>query len=104
MSRIEEEKEVLNTMISIYCKHNHRSNALCSECSSLQEYVNNKLDKCYYQENKRFCASCDHYCFQGEQQAKIREVMRYSRFKIIFSNPILVIKHALTAIKYGKKE
>lgn len=104
MNRIDKEKQVLTVMINMYCKKKHHTKSLCPDCQNLKEYVNDRLDNCFYQNNKRFCANCNRYCYQGKERDQIREVMNYTKYRILLTHPILVIDHIVSTIKYGKKE
>lgn len=95
MTRIEKEKNIINLMINIYCnkKHGHKNGGLCNECSELLEYANKRLDFCKFGEEKKFCSKCPIHCYKKDMRAKIKEVMKFSGPRLLFHEPIEVIKH-----------
>lgn len=93
MSRINEEKKIIDEMISIYCRKKHKNKELCSECQALQTYAFKRLEQCRYGESKNFCNRCSTPCYAKQQKEQIREVMRFSGPRMLFYHPITVIKH-----------
>ena len=95
MTRIEKEKNIVNLMIQIYCnkKHKHKKGSLCNECNELLEYANKRLDFCKFGEEKKFCSKCPIHCYKKDMKAKVKEVMKFSGPRLLFYNPVEVIKH-----------
>ncbi|MBO3446244.1 nitrous oxide-stimulated promoter family protein [Clostridium sp. CCUG 7971] len=95
MSRIEREKKTIGIMINIYCSKNHGRNKgeLCNECSELLEYANKRLDFCKFGEEKKFCSKCKVHCYKKDMKIKIKDVMKFSGPRLLFHEPIEVIKH-----------
>ena len=98
MNKIEEDKRTIVQMIKLYCKKNHDCKELCDACKDLQEYALNRLDHCRYGENKSFCKKCPTHCYKKDKKEEMKKVMRFSGPRMIFHNPLIVIKHVL-----GKK-
>lgn len=99
----ENEKKIVAQMISIFCKKKHgaRGKELCAECRKLLNYAHKRSDACPFVENKTFCSNCSVHCYKLEMRERIRDVMRFSGVRMIFSHPIMVINH-LVAIKREK--
>lgn len=97
--KIEFEKKILREMILLYCNKKHKSNTLCSECRELLEYSNNRVDNCKYIDEKSFCSNCKIKCYSPKTKEKIREVMRFSGKRMLFSHPILCVKHIIYSFK-----
>lgn len=95
MSRIEKEKKTITSMINIYCrkKHGNKKGELCQECSELLEYAHKRLDFCKFGEEKSFCSKCQVHCYKKDMKIKIKEVMKFSGPRLLFYDPIQVIKH-----------
>jgi hypothetical protein len=94
MSRIEREKKTVNSMIALYCKkHHHPENRLCSNCASLVNYSNIRLDKCRFGKGKPVCSKCPVHCYQSEKREQIKEVMRYAGPRMIVYRPRLALLH-----------
>ena len=88
---IEKEKRISFLMIDLYYKkHKELSNG---EKEELKKYVELRLNKCPFQENKTFCSNCKIHCYKKDMQEKIIMVMRYSGPRMILYHPILAIRH-----------
>lgn len=99
MNKEEKEVQVIEKMISIYCKGNHRHKTLCEDCSDLLEYATKRIYACPRKETKTFCSACEIHCYQKERRKKIKEVMRYAGPRMIFHHPVLAIMHVIQARK-----
>ncbi|MHA1972525.1 MAG: nitrous oxide-stimulated promoter family protein [Candidatus Hodarchaeales archaeon] len=94
MDRMERERKTIEVMIGLYCKEKHRSeNELCTECSTMLDYTNLRLDKCRYGSDKTTCSKCTTHCYKPDMKEEIKKVMRYSGPKMIYKHPILAIHH-----------
>lgn len=98
------EKELIPEMIKKYCKGNHgsRKGELCEDCQALTEYALFRLEKCPFKENKQFCSFCTVHCYKADMREKIKEVMRYSGPRMIFTHPVFAVSHLVQMIKYKK--
>jgi hypothetical protein len=96
MGKIVKEKRIIKTMINIYCKKTHNSKGeLCSECSELLEYAHKRLDFCKFGDEKKFCSNCPIHCYKKDMKVKVKDVMRFSGPRLIFHEPLEVIKHII---------
>ena len=82
-------------MIELYCSENHPSNGLCPQCSTLQEYTQQRLEKCPFQEGKTTCAQCPVHCYAPDMREKIRTIMRYSGPRMIYKHPVAAVWHMI---------
>lgn len=100
-NNIQREKRVISMMIGIYCKKKHGpsyKNNLCPECQELQAYAHLRLSHCRYGENKGFCSNCPTQCYVQQKKEHIRRVMRFSGPYMLWSHPILLVKHVLAGL------
>lgn len=88
------EKKLIPVMIRTYCRGNHKTERkaegvkgkeLCSKCKELAEYAAFRLEKCPFKRNKGFCSYCKIHCYKPEYRAEMKEVMKYSGPKMLFS-------------------
>ena len=93
-SRIARELKTAEIMISLYCG-DHHSQGECSDCQQLAKYVQQRLEKCPFQERKTTCAKCSVHCYNPKMREKIREVMRYSGPRMLYRHPVLAIFHLI---------
>lgn len=114
VTKREQEKKMVSQMIVLYCKKQHKgktypggSNAktgiLCKECEALDRYARERSEKCPFMETKTFCSNCKVHCYKPEMREKIREVMRFSGPRMIFSHPIAAMHHVIATKKEKKK-
>lgn len=100
----EQEKKMVSEMIALYCKKKHHTKGvLCPECAALTEYARQRSDKCPFMETKTFCSNCKVHCYKPEMREKIREVMRFSGPRMIFTHPVSAIRHVIETKKERKQ-
>lgn len=101
--KIEKEKKIVKLMIMRYCKGQKHSGRPCGDCGELIQYVEDKLDLCPFMETKTYCSNCKVHCYKASMRMKIKEVMRYSGPRMIFSHPIITIDHVYQGLKQKLK-
>lgn len=89
------EKQMVTEMIRLYCRKKHGGRGLCPDCAALAEYARQRSDKCPFMAEKTFCSNCRVHCYKPEMREKIREVMRFSGRRMIFSHPIAAVWHVI---------
>lgn len=100
----EKEKELVSQMIALYCRKQHgNKRGLCTACTELDNYARQRSDKCPFMETKTFCSNCKVHCYKPVMREKIREVMRFSGPRMIFSHPITAVRHVVETKKEKKR-
>lgn len=100
----EREKRTVAMMIRLYCRKNHGTKSgLCPECQTLHDYAMLRSDKCPFMETKTFCSNCKVHCYKADMREKIRAVMRFSGPRMIFSHPIMAIRHVVESKREKKR-
>lgn len=84
------EIKLIQTMIELYASHHQDIDA-----QELIEYSTKRIEKCPMMKSKTFCSQCKIHCYEKHMQDKIKKVMRYSGIRMLWTHPILVIRHAL---------
>ena len=103
-SKREREKRTVSLMIRIYCKKKHGTRkGLCPKCEALDAYARMRSDKCPFMETKTFCSNCKVHCYKADMREKIRAVMRFSGPRMIFSHPIMAIRHVIESKKEKRR-
>lgn len=101
--RISREKATVGHMILIFCKGKHREvtkeGGLCQDCRELHRYAMNRLTYCRFGEEKSTCVDCPVHCYAPDPREMIKEVMRYSGPRMLWSHPVLTIRHMLDGRK-----
>jgi len=89
------EIKTLQQMITMYCHAHHSTsrNELCADCSALFEYAGQRIDKCFYGDDKPVCSQCTVHCYKPEMREKIKAVMQYSGPKMMWTSPILSLRY-----------
>lgn len=99
----EREKRMVSEMIALYCrKKHHTKGGLCPECADLEAYARMRSDKCPFMETKTFCSNCKVHCYKPVMREKIREVMRFSGPRMLFSHPVMAVSHVIESKKEKK--
>jgi hypothetical protein len=106
--------KTLAIFIRIYCTHRHpdaektpadmkthdvqaiagRPVLLCDECRKLLVHAFTKRTNCPM-EPKPACKHCPSHCYHPTYRAQIREVMKYSGKKLVFSGRLDYLYHLL---------
>lgn len=94
-NRIAREKQVVEIMIRLYCRHHHSAQSLCPDCASLLPYAHKRLDRCKFGQNKGTCRKCPVHCYSPMMAARIRDVMRWSGPRMLLHHPFIAIQHLL---------
>ena len=104
-SKREREKRVVSEMIALYCRWNHhpKRKGMCPECTELRNYAWERSDQCPFMETKTFCSNCKIHCYKPVMREKIRRVMRWSGPRMIFTHPILAVRHVIESKKEKKR-
>ena len=92
--RLAREWKTVSAMLHIYCRDQHGGN-LCADCQELMGYVNLRLERCRFGEEKPTCAKCPVHCYQRNRREQIKMVMRYSGPKMLWEHPVLSLWHLL---------
>ena len=95
MKKIQQEKETIEAMISLFCKGKHKEDELCDDCRELLDYSNKRLDSCKFGKEKPKCIKCEVHCYKPEMQERIKEVMRYSGPRMIAHHPVMALRHLM---------
>lgn len=94
-TRIEEEKDTVEMMIRLYCKHHEGNPHLCDNCRALLDYARERLTRCPFGNSKSTCRKCTVHCYKPEMRQKMKEVMRYSGPRMMLYHPLEAVKHII---------
>ena len=97
--RLRRERRTIGFMIETYCSKKHGSIGLCEVCRELFDYAMVRLDNCPFGEEKTTCAKCPVHCYSSGYRERIREVMRFSGPRMVYSHPILALAHVVDGLK-----
>lgn len=94
--RLDREYRTVRSMIHLYCRKNHRTaSGLCGDCAALPAFAEDRLRRCPYGPAKPACSKCDIHCYAPAMRRRIRDVMRYSGPRMIWTHPVLSVRHVL---------
>jgi len=94
------EAATVEIMIRRYCRDKHQGRRyLCAECRDLLAYAQKRLAACPFQEGKTTCGKCRVHCYKPAMRSRIREVMRNVGPRLVLTNPILSLLHALDGLR-----
>ena len=95
MNRIEEEQQVVEQMIRLYCRKKEGNRELCPSCTELLQYAKARLEHCKFDENKTTCKKCPVHRYRPEMRERIRKVMRWAGPRMIWYHPAAAIRHLI---------
>ena len=87
------EQRTLEAMMRLYCRHHHRAQPLCAECSALARYSQRRLERCVFGDEKPTCANCLVHCYKDEMREKMRAMMRWAGPRMLLRHPLLAVLH-----------
>ncbi len=96
LTRIEEEKRVVEFMIRLYCRKKEKNKELCPQCTKLLNYAHARLSRCPFGETKTACTHCSIHCYKPDMKERIKKVMRFAGPRMLWYSPIMAIKHLLS--------
>ncbi len=98
------ERLTMAKMIGIYCSAHHNSfdGQLCESCQDFSNYVEVRLQKCPYGDDKPTCANCPVHCYKPDRRAQAKEIMRYAGPRMLFRHPLLTITHKLDGFRKAR--
>lgn len=94
IKKVQQEQATIASMTRLYCsaKHNSRK-SLCPDCQQLLDYAKERVAHCMFLPQKPVCARCPVHCYQDPYRERVREVMRYAGPRLMFRDPIAVVRH-----------
>ena len=101
MKHLARERLTIAKMIGIYCSGHHDTSdgILCATCQDFMDYVDVRLRKCPYGDDKPTCTNCPVHCFKPAHKAKAKEIMRYAGPRMLLRHPWLAISHQMDAFR-----
>ncbi len=89
------EMQTVQKMITMYCNHMHVAgkDRLCPECRELLDYAGQRIERCFYGDDKPVCSKCTVHCFKPEMRSRIKIVMQYSGPRMMINSPILSLRY-----------
>ena len=98
------EKATVREMIALYCRKNHGTKGeLCPACQALADYAATRSDRCPFMEEKTFCSNCKVHCYGPVMREKIRAVMRFSGPRMLFTHPVMALRHVVETKKEKRR-
>ena len=101
MKHLARERLTIAKMIGIYCSDHHDTSdgILCATCQDFMDYVEVRLEKCPYGEDKPTCTNCPVHCYKPARKAKAKEIMRYAGPRMLLRHPLLAISHQMDGLR-----
>ena len=101
LDQLEKDRATVEAIGRIYCKRYHREaskdvSGLCESCRRAVDLTVDRAQACpnNHEEN---CEDCAIKCQRGDDQKRIKEIMRYSA-------PRMLVRHPLMTIEYLRKK
>ena len=91
---LEQEQATIASMTRLFCRAKHDTReGLCADCQELLDYAQERVARCMFLPEKPVCGRCPVHCYQAPYQERIREVMRFAGPRLIFNDPVAVVRH-----------
>lgn len=90
--RIQREIRTVGQMIKLYAK-SHPVPDGNDHYTVLFRYAINRLNKCYFGEEKPACKQCPIHCYQPTKREMMKLIMLWSGPRMLLHHPVLALKH-----------
>jgi len=91
---VQQEQATIAIMTHLFCRAKHGTRqGLCPDCQELLDYAQERVAHCMFLSEKPVCARCPVHCYKAAQRERIREVMRFSGPRLLFKDPLAVVRH-----------
>ena len=99
--RLGREFRTMQRMVELHCADRHGTprGQLCGDCGEFLVYVQRRLEKCPYGEDKPTCAKCPIHCYKPAQREMAREIMRYAGPRMPLRHPWLSLLHVFDKLR-----
>ncbi len=98
-NRVEEEKDTVELMIRMYCRHREGNKELCVSCAQLLDYARERLDRCRFSGSKPSCRKCLVHCYRKDMRERVRAVMRWTGPRMFLYHPVIAVKHLVRELR-----
>ena len=103
MPRLDRETQTLTAMIALYCRDHHApQEGLCADCTALQDYALQRLEKCTFGADKPKCSACPIHCYKPDMREAIRAVMAYAGPRMLLRHPVLAAQHVADGLRHRR--
>lgn len=89
------ELRTVGLMIDLYEQHHPAPEDQQGQYRRLFDYATNRLERCYFGEEKPACKHCPIHCYQPLKRQEIKAIMRWSGPRMLLRHPILAIRHLI---------
>jgi len=99
------EARTVRVMLDMYCRHNHTagktggtkldSGRLCADCQALWNYIEERLSRCPFRDDKPTCLACKVHCYRPSMREQVKAVMRFAGPRMALRHPVLSLFHFL---------
>lgn len=102
-ARIKRDLRTLQAIGSIYCAAHHvdapkNPHGMCAECAATIAFTHDRASNCPNGHTGN-CADCAIKCNRGEQQQRIKAIMKYAAPRMLFKHPLMTLEYALKKLR-----
>lgn len=96
-ARVQRDLRTLQAIGSIYCAAHHAGAlkddaGMCEECAAVIKYTHERASACPYNHEGN-CQDCKLKCNRGEQQQRIKAIMKYAAPRMLVKHPIMTMEY-----------
>lgn len=107
MDRASKDRATMEAIGSIYCRGNHSdasrgNDIMCPECRGVIENTLKRANACPYGHESN-CEDCPTHCQRGEDQQRIKRIMRYAAPRMALRHPLMTATYLKKKIQSKKK-
>ena len=70
---MERELRTVQAMVGMHCRGTHAiRTGLCADCEDLWAYVQQRVERCPFRDDKPTCQNCTVHCYKADRREQIR--------------------------------
>ena len=98
-NRIDQEKETLREMVTLYCRHRLKATSMPEPYEQLVDYAYKRLERCRWGTKKPNCHQCRVHCYAPDKRQQVREIMKWAGPRMIIYAPIKAMRYLINSMK-----
>lgn len=98
-NRIDQEKETLREMVTLYCRYRLKAKSMPESYEQLVDYAFRRLERCRWGTKKPNCHQCKIHCYAPDKRKQMREIMKWTGPKMIIYAPMKAMRYLINSMR-----
>ncbi len=98
-NRIDQEKDTLQKMVTLYCRHRLKVKYIPESYEQLIAYAFRQLERCRWGAKKPNCHQCKVHCYAPDKRRQVREIMKWAGPRMIIYAPMKAMRYLINSMR-----